>query len=141
MDLAGRIKERGPRNAAVPKGLAGADVLGLRMTENSHEITLRDEGTVAEREERIREHLGLDSELDGVTTMLDDSWEDETGFVRSKARKFTSKGVKHDPSAPSPGSSHCRPSLPLLYTHRYCKYWGSARAVPGQCSRAVLGQC
>ena len=47
--------------------------------------------------------------------VLDDSWEDETGYVRSKARKFKNKGMLHDAGLMPPGNSPLRPSLPLLY--------------------------
>lgn len=50
---------RGTRNELVPQGLKGADVLGLRATENSHEVTLRDRGSVEERKARLESKLGL----------------------------------------------------------------------------------
>ena len=43
----------------MPQGLKGADVLGLRATENSHEVTLRDRGSVEERKARLESKLGL----------------------------------------------------------------------------------
>ena len=57
--------------------------------------------------------------------VLDDSWEDETGYVRSKARKFKNKGMLHDAGLMPPGDSPLRPSLPLLYNLSGEPYVGS----------------
>ena len=113
MDLLGRIEDRGSRNSSVPQGLRGADVLGLRQTENSNEVTLRDQGSLEERKARLTSHLGLG---EGTNCLIDDSWEDETGFVRAKAKSFKNKGQFHRPQDLPPGDSPLRASLPLLYT-------------------------
>ena len=111
--MTGRIEDRGTRNPNVPQGLRGADVLGLRQTENSNEVTLRDQGSLEERKARLTSHLGLG---EGTNCLIDDSWEDETGFVRAKAKSFKNKGQFHRPQDLPPGDSPLRPSLPLLYT-------------------------
>lgn len=57
--------------------------------------------------------------MDGVTEAeIDDSWEDDTGLVRARAKNFVTKGQRHDPGKLPPGSSSLRPSLPLLYDIR-----------------------
>jgi hypothetical protein len=113
MDLFGRIEDRGARNPLVEQGLRGADVLGLRRTENSNEVSLRDQGTLEERSARLTSRLDLG---EGTNCIIDDSWEDETGFVRAKAKLFKNKGHFHQPEDLPPGTSPLRPSLPLLYT-------------------------
>ena len=45
LDLMRRINEAGERNDLVPKGLSGADTLGLRATENAQLLSRRGLGT------------------------------------------------------------------------------------------------
>ena len=55
------------------------------MVENAHQLTLRGPGTREERLDNLKEKFGLDQLQEGTATVnLDDSWEDETGLVRSK---------------------------------------------------------
>ena len=105
MDLLERMESRGTRNPLVPEGLRGADVLGLRATENSHIVTMRERGSQEERKQRLVNTLNM-RDAEGLELELDDSWEDETGFVRSKAKKFMNTGLhSHDPTKPPPGKS------------------------------------
>mmetsp|Transcript_39380 Transcript_39380/g.53451 ORF Transcript_39380/g.53451 Transcript_39380/m.53451 type:complete len:745 (-) Transcript_39380:113-2347(-) len=113
LELLSKIEEQGERNALVPKGLSGADTLGLRVTENAHAMSLRGQGTRDERKNQLKQSLGLDGH--DMEVELDDSWEDETGLVRSRARKFKHKGQRHDPSVLPPGHGPLKPPLPLLY--------------------------
>lgn len=60
LDLINRIEANGQRNPLAPKGLQGADTLGLRMVENAHQLTLRGPGTREERLDNLKEKFGLD---------------------------------------------------------------------------------
>ena len=101
-----------PANPNVPRGLSGANMLGLRATENGARLAQRGRGTTAERIARIKgEFLGAAAE-----TVIDDSWEDETGRIKSLAmRRFGDRSARHDFTPPNK-QSPLKPLLPLLYT-------------------------
>ena len=173
LDLINRIEANGQRNPLAPKGLQGADTLGLRMVENAHLLTKRGPGTKEERLDNLKEKFGLDKMQvrylvdrartylwrvsrcrvrylvdrvyggidedrssyshahtlitctqshhvpvhlqEGTATVnIDDSWEDETGLVRSKGKyqhmRAPSCPLTPHASPPHPTSPHPRPS-------------------------------
>lgn len=100
--------------ADTPRGLSGANTLGLRATENSVRLGQRGTGTYDERVAALEAGLKL-GQLDGVTTAIDDTWDDETGKIRSLAmRHYKDRGSRHttEPVAPD---DPLAPQLPLLY--------------------------
>eukprot|EP00039_Didymoeca_costata_P004174 m.71805 g.71805 ORF g.71805 m.71805 type:complete len:775 (+) comp12278_c0_seq3:113-2437(+) len=117
MDLVKRLEDRGTRNPLVPQGLKGADVLGLRKIENSHMVSLRGQGDVAVRKSRLQDEMSIVGER-AYKMELDDSWEDETGFVRCKAKGFVCRGQRHDARILPPQHNPLRPKLALLHDLR-----------------------
>ena len=108
-----------PPRATVPttvfgkQGLAGADTLGLRKLERDSAIGDRPKGTIKERTETLQRALNMDS-VAGSKMILDDSWDDTTGRVRSLAANFVKpRGERHDP-APLKGDD-LTPQLKLLF--------------------------
>ena len=109
------VYDQAPTPNRNPAGLAGANMLGLRQTELEARIGQRGEGSVEERLKACEELVGGE----GVERMsLDDTWEDETGRVRSLAMRYMpDRGKRHDPKPPKKRNP-LSPLLPLLYTKR-----------------------
>lgn len=113
-DLRQRLLNKPKSNSLVEKGAAAADVFGLRALETTHSAVERGLGTMEERKQRLKQKMMGDKDLGEV--VIDDSWEDSVGLVKIKAKDFTSRGQRQNPTQKPPGWNQYRANLPLVYS-------------------------
>lgn len=115
-DLLQLLANRPKRNTSVKRGEGASDVLGLRSLEHVQSSVFRGMGSTEDRLQALKDkYFGGDQDVTREM-VLDDSWEDKTGLVKVRAKKFPNRARRHDPSVLPPQHNALRPLLPLLYT-------------------------